>query len=100
MKMEHTKKVVNSNETLAQLIGAAEKEAAQCCGLSDVLYEARVQAAYASILANSLDCAREATKATLVARGFDPNFEPYEAREGECDLTGIETDCCPCGRHE
>ena len=35
---------------LDAIIDAAEAEAAHGCGLSDVLYEARVQAAYEAIL--------------------------------------------------
>lgn len=32
-------------------------------------------------------------------RGYDPDFVSYHSGEGECSLTGIEVDCCPCGRH-
>ena len=85
---------------LAFLIDKAENEAAHGCGQSDVLYEARVQDSYQSILnqAPQEDC--EETKKALVSRGFDTEFTPYEAGSGECSLTGIEEDCCPCGRHE
>lgn len=84
---------------LTKRIKAVEAEAQRCCGCSDVLYESLVQASYASILAQAPVADREATEAALKDRGFDPNFEPYEAAEGECDLTGIDVDCCPCGRH-
>lgn len=84
---------------LETLIKSAETEAARGCGQSDVLYESRVQDAYAEILERSSEEDRAETEAALKKRGFDPNFIPYQAREGECDLTGIETDCCPCGRH-
>lgn len=85
---------------LATLIHDAESEAARGCGQSDVLYDSRVQAAYASILDQAPIAERAQTEATLRARGFDPQFEPYQARQGKCDLTGIDEDCCPCGRHE
>lgn len=85
--------------SLIHRIKSAEAEALRCCGSSDVLYESTVQASYASILAKAPAEEREATEATLKERGFDPQFVPYEAAEGECDLTGIEVDHCPCGRH-
>ena len=85
--------------SLATLIANVEADAASGCGQSDVLYEARVQAAYASILARAPDAERASTETALKERGFDPDFVPYEAGEGECSLTGIEERCCPCGRH-
>jgi hypothetical protein len=87
------------NTDLENLIIAAETEANRGCGQSYELYEKRVQGAYAAILERSPKENRAETEAALRKRGFDPDFKPYEAREGECDLTGIEIDCCPCGRH-
>jgi len=78
---------------------AAEAEAMRGSGLSDILYESRVQDAYASILASAPVSEKSETEAILRERGFDPEREPYEAGEDECDLTGIDTYCCPCGRH-
>lgn len=86
-------------ENLDTLIEAAEEEAARGCGQSDVLYEKRVQDSYASILESAPETERAETEARLRQRGFDPEFTPYQAGEGECDLTGIDVDCCPCGRH-
>jgi hypothetical protein len=85
---------------LDAIIDAAEAEAAHGCGLSDVLYEARVQAAYEAILEKAPATERAATEIALRKRGYDPDFVPYQAGEGECSLTGIDEDCCPCGRHE
>ena len=84
---------------LAALIRDAEANAACGCGQSDVLYEQRVQAAYASILDRAPETERAETEVALRKRRFDPDFDPYEAGEGECSLTGIEVDCCPCGLH-
>lgn len=84
---------------LAALIEQAETDAARGCGQSDVLYEARVQAAYASILSRASEAERAETEVALRKRGFDPNFVPYEAGEGQCGLTGIDEGCCPCGQH-
>lgn len=81
------------------LIKEAEEKAMRGCGLSDVLYEKRVQEAYASILAQAPLAERDATEQALKERGFDPDFEPYQPGAGECSLTGIDIDCCPCGRH-
>ncbi len=81
------------------LIELAEAEASRGCGQSDVLYESRVQGAFARILTHAPSDERIATELALKARGFDPDFAPYQARVGECDLTGIHEDCCPCGRH-
>ncbi len=86
-------------QAIAALIEDAEAEAARGCGQSDVLYEARVQAAYQGILARAPESERADIEATLRERGFDPDFEPYQAGEGECSLTGIDENCCPCGRH-
>lgn len=84
---------------LAVRIESAERQAAQSSGQSDVLYDARCQAAYASILAAAPTAHRADTEAALLTRGFEPNFVPYEAGPGECGLTGIEIDHCPCGQH-
>jgi hypothetical protein len=81
-------------------IRAAAAEAARGCGQSDVLFEARLQAAYAAILEQAPDEDRPVVEAALLESGFDPGFEPYVAGPGECGLTGIEVDCCPCGQHE
>lgn len=90
---------VNIGADLTSLMKAAETEAMRGCGLSDVLYESRVQDAYASILESFPDAEKPRVEAILRERGFDPDFTPYEAGEGECGLTGIDIDCCPCGRH-
>jgi len=81
------------------LIQAAEKQANEGCGLSDVLYEGNRQSAFAYILAKAPEAMKDETETALLRAGFDPDFEPYEAKEGECSLTGIDEDCCPCGRH-
>lgn len=85
--------------TLSARIEAAEAAANRGCGQSYELYEARVQAAYAGILAAAPGNEREETERVLRGRGYDPDFKPYEAGPGECSLTGIEVDHCPCGRH-
>lgn len=85
---------------LSSLIEKAESEAARGCGQSDVLYESRVQDAYQTILENSPEADYEATEKALKARGFEPEFVAYKSQDGECSLTGIDEDCCPCGRHE
>jgi hypothetical protein len=91
--------LIQSN--LSADIYQAETQAAQGCGQSDVLYEKRVQKAYRDILDGAPEGDRAAVEIALKERGFDPEFETnqYQAAEGECSLTGIDEDCCPCGRH-
>lgn len=81
------------------LINNAQFTALQGCGLSDVLYFKSLHRAFADILAQAPESEREATEAALKENGFDPDFVPYEAGPGECSETGIDEDCCPCGRH-
>jgi len=92
-------KVKSFTAGLSALMEAAETESMRGCGLSDVLYESRVQEAYADILASAPDAEKSSVEVTLRERGYDPDYAPYEADEGECDLTGIDINCCPCGRH-
>ena len=91
---------VDEEQQLLEKIEFAERNAARGCGQSDVLYEQRVQAAYADLLSQAPSAVREVWRQRLEARGYASDFEAYEAAPGECPLTGIETDCCPCGRHE
>lgn len=86
-------------EIQAQIKAAAE-EAARGCGLSDELFDVRLQAAYAALLEQASAEDRPVVESELLQSGFDPDFEPYVAGPGECGLTGINVACCPCGRHE
>ena len=79
---------------------AAAKTAAAGAGLSDVLFESRLQAAYARILAAAPAELKSQVEAELLERGYAPDFTSYQSGPGECPLTGIDTDCCPCGQHE
>lgn len=88
-----------NSQNLVSKMEDVERKAFSGCGLSDVLYETRVQDGYASILAQAPESERAATEAALRARGYDPDFTPYQAGDGECSLTGIYVDCCPCGQH-
>ena len=90
----------NDNLGLMARIKSAQDAAAHGSGQSDVLYESRVQAAYSQILEAAPADDRDETEATLRKHGFDPDWAPYEAREGECNSTGIDVNCCPCGYHE
>lgn len=81
------------------LIKAAERDAINGSGLSDVLYEKNLQASFTRILENSPEEMKPIVEEALKVNGYDPSFEPYVAKDGECRLTGIEIDHCPCGRH-
>lgn len=82
-----------------QLIAHAAKSAAEGCGLSDVLFEERFQGRLVSILEDAPEACRAEVLSAVTAAGYDPNFKPYEAGDGECSLTGIDVNWCPCGRH-
>lgn len=90
---------MHSPTSLSTLIEAAEREANNGCGQSYELYEARVQGAYADILARAPEAERAETEAALRKRGFDPNFIPYQTGPDECSVTGIDVNWCPCNRH-
>lgn len=80
-------------------IAADSKHAAAGCGLSDILYESRLQAAMAAMLDAADDKERLATEIVLRQNGYEPEREPFVPGPGECALTGIDENCCPCGRH-
>lgn len=84
---------------LDELLEVAETEAENGCGLSEVLYDARVQSAYANILGRAMDAEHAEIEVVLRKRGYNPESALYQAAEGECRLTGLDEDCCPCGRH-
>jgi hypothetical protein len=87
--------------TLADRINQATAGIAAGCGGSDVLFEQRMHNALAGVLAQAPEGEREAVEAELIEEyEFEPNFEPFEAAPGECSLTGITVNCCPCGHHE
>lgn len=78
-------------------IKLAQKEAVVGCGLSDVLYEANLQSLFSAILHASPVEERVTTAAALKAAGYDPEYKPYQPLQGECSLTGLDKDYCPCG---
>lgn len=90
---------MSDKNSLTKRIEDVERDALIGCGLSDVLYERRVQDAYALILAQSSEDDHAETELVLRQRGFDPEFTPRIAGTDECCLTGIDVNCCPCGQH-
>jgi hypothetical protein len=76
------------------------EDAAKGCGLSDVLFSERLQDGIEAKLSDIPQEHYEDALAIAKEQGYDPDYTPYEAREGECSLTGIDEYCCPCGRHE
>lgn len=81
-------------------IDEATKRATYGCGQSDILYEKMLQDGLQLILDRTPIDQRETVLAALTWHGYNPDYTPYEPEEGECELTGIEIDCCPCGRHD
>lgn len=76
------------------------KNAFSGCGLSDVLFSERLQDGIDAQLANVPEEYKEEAIEIAKKHGYDPDYEAYQAREGECSVTGIDEYCCPCGRHE
>lgn len=81
------------------LIQAAEDKAFAGCGLSDWLWEQRVQAYYAGILARAPAEHRQRTEQALLEQGFEPGYVSPELGPGYCSRTGIDEHYCTCGRH-
>lgn len=88
-----------SAELLAR-VEKMERDAAIGCGLSDVLWNSRCHAGYEDVLADTPSEQKADVEAFLRTRGYDPEGGEYAPAEGECSLTGIDENCCPCGRHE
>ncbi|MBQ0946342.1 hypothetical protein KAK07_23585 [Ideonella sp. 4Y16] len=81
------------------LIQAAEDKAFAGCGLSDWLWEQRVQAYYAGILARAPAQHRQRTVQALLARGYEPGYVSPDLGPGYCSRTGIDEHYCTCGYH-
>ena len=86
-------------ELRADVLAKVEKDAAAGCGLLDVLWDSRCQAGYEAILTDTPNEQKHDVETFLRTRGYDPEGGEYEPAEGECSLTGIDENCCPCGRH-
>ncbi len=80
-------------------IHLAEQEAARRCGQSDILYERLLQEAFSKILDQTPAPERSETEEVLRTHGYDPEADEFQPEDGECPVTGIDADCCPCGRH-
>ena len=91
---------MNLRNHVESQIESLEMEVARGCGASDVLYERRLQSGFEDILDKAAPEHKQEVELILREHGYDPDMEPFVAGPGECELTGIEIDCCPCGRHE
>lgn len=94
---------MNANQVMYDyrtLISEAEKNAAHGCGASDVLYASRLQVAFEGILEGAPEELKDEVLQALKDGGFEEEWEPFVADAHECSMTGIDIDCCPCGRHE
>lgn len=81
-------------------IATAAQEAHRGCGLSDVLFTQRFQDACEALLASVPDEHRTQALAIAQAQGYDTDYDAdYDFGPGYCSTTGIDEDCCPCGRH-
>lgn len=85
----------------AQQIEAAYEEANRGCGLVYELFEKRFQKACDDLLASAPEEHREAALQLAIERGYCTDYDEEAAfPAGSCSLTGLDPDCCPCGRHE
>jgi len=92
-------------DSLAPRFEQANRDAINGCGLSDVLYTDRYSDAVDEIISRLPK--EQQTEAYTIAREHG-DYATSEEREaaheriaenGDCPLTGIEPDYCPCGRH-
>lgn len=98
-QLEQQQKVATSQYNCRALIERAALHAASGSGLSDLLFETRLQAAYKAILDEAPVELRPAIEGELLDRGFDPHHVADAVGPGRCSMTGIDEDCCPCGYH-
>lgn len=96
---------LRTREGLDEWISTMASESNRGCGLSYELFVKRFSAA----VDDALDQVEPAFRdlAIEVAKGHDyATVEELNAMQeeiessGGCSLTGIDPDCCPCGRHE
>lgn len=85
--------------TLEARLGAVYKKAAADSGGSEIVYESRCQDAMRAMLDAADAKDRLATEIVLRQQGYEPEREPFVPEPGECAVTGITEDHCPCGRH-
>lgn len=86
---------------LDSLIKEASAKAARMSGCSDVVFDRHMREAHARLLENAAEGEREAIEALLIEdHEYEPEAAPAQAGAGQCSLTGIDSDCCPCGYHE
>jgi hypothetical protein len=90
-----------SKDEFTQLCDNIAKNAHIGCGLSDIVYTERLSSGIQFYLDKVPQ--KHFEEALTIARhhGYQTEEElVWEPAEGECSLTGIDTNCCPCGRHE
>lgn len=90
---------------LAARFDRASRTAIAGCGASDVLYTNRYSNAVDAIVVTLPEAQRAGAIELARQHGDYATCEERErmdeiiAESGDCPLTGIDPDCCPCGRH-
>jgi hypothetical protein len=95
---------VASPERIEATLATIARNAQSGCGASDVLFTDRLCHAVDKILKMLPNDLWLAFLAAAADHGYETpderSAEHASFSSGECSLTGIEYDCCPCGRHE
>ncbi|TXH00014.1 MAG: hypothetical protein E6R08_00845 [Nevskiaceae bacterium] len=78
---------------------SVERSAATGSGESLAHYLERRQADFARFLAEAPPDVRTFIEADLFQFDYEPAVKRSESLPSECSLTGIDENCCPCGKH-
>lgn len=90
-----------SLDNLESLVRAVIDDAVRASGCSEVIFERNVHQGLVRLILRAQPGQREGVESQLSAlHGFSPGGPVFEFEAGECTLTGIAKDCCPCGNHE
>lgn len=77
----------------------AAARANQGSGLIYELYVERLSAEVSDLLATVPPDLMDAATKLAHEYGYDDHEEECDLEPGACSLTGIDMNCCPCGRH-
>lgn len=96
---------LRTREGLDEWISTMASESNRGCGLSYELFVKRFSAAVENALDEVEPAYRDLAIEVANAHGYATAAELDAMQEeiessGGCSLTGIDPDCCPCGRHE
>lgn len=97
---------LSTREGIEAELDALAESARRSSGLAFDLYVRRYSESVDALCADVEPSVREHVMQVAIEDGFYATLEEREntaaelAAIGACSLTGIDPDCCPCGRHE